>query len=95
MSIAIDASAVTRATILLIVVAVISNLQWPDITPYLVYIQQLVNMLYYLNYFIDMDGLFQVSKYILGIELIIMGKNLYLVIAQFVASGRLTNVNRE
>lgn len=79
---------IARTGLLLFILGAITLFEWPDITPYLTYIQQFVNMMYILNFGIDMDTFFTIAKVGLTIEIILLARKLIITISSFIGSGQ-------
>jgi len=74
-----------------LVITLLLAFPWPDIEPYLVYVQQFVNYIMIADPLVDTDTLFVLVKTILIIEIILIGiKRVLLPIFHFVSSGSFT-----
>lgn len=68
-------------------------LPWPDIEPYLTFIPDGINKLYFMNPIMDMDVAFTLTRWVLGIELAYLIFRLVVVTVRFVASGTLSQLS--
>jgi len=80
-------SMVARVLMLGLVVTIVMALPWPDIEPFLQYLQTLFNMLYLLNTLLDVDTLFVVGKMILVLDIVWLAKIIAVALFHFVSSG--------
>jgi len=91
---------VVRGAMVVMIILVLHALPWPDITPYLVYIQPFVNYTMIANPLVDMQTAFLVVKIVLVIELALLTfKRIVLPVFHFVSSGSFSggasNLNTE
>jgi len=76
-----------RISILFMFLLAIKLLSWPDITPYLTFLQDGINKLYFLNAIMDMNTAFTLIKWVLAIELAYLSYRILRLIVTYVASG--------
>lgn len=78
---------VGRIGMLLLFVVFLMGLSWPDITLYVTYIAYPINLLWFLNTFIDMTAVFAVTKVALGLIFYVFSLKIIKALIHFVASG--------
>lgn len=79
---------VVRALMVGLIITLLLAFPWPDITEYLVYIQQFVNYTMIANPLVDVAAVFVVVKIILVIEILLISiKRVLIPIFHFVSSG--------
>lgn len=78
---------VARAGMLALILFIITLFPWPDITPYLGFITNSINMLYFLNPMLDMNTAFLLLALSITIEVLWYSYKLIRGLIHFVASG--------
>jgi len=78
---------IVRAALVSLVLLVLTFFPWPDITPYLVYFQQLMNMIMFLNPIWDVPTFFVLGSAMLGIEAILLGRTIFISLVHFITTG--------
>ncbi len=86
-----SATYVGRIAIIVVVMLILAALPFPSIQPYLIFIQDGVNMLYFMNPIMDMDTAFGIIKFILTVEFIYYGYKLLMAITHFVTTGHFSS----
>lgn len=78
---------IARVALLFLAILVISLFPFPDIEPYLMFVDDAINKLYFLNPIWDMDTFFTITKTIFLLEIIYLGWKLSKLLIGFVSSG--------
>ncbi len=78
---------IARGALILLMLAVIKLFNWPDITDYLVFIQDGVDLIYFMNPIMDLTTGFFVLKLILGIEIAYYAWLLLMALIHFMMTG--------
>lgn len=91
---------VVRGAMVVLIILILHSFPWPDISPYLVYIQQFVNYTMIANPLVDMQTAFVLIKIMLIIEIALLTfKRIILPVFHFVSAGSFsggsTNSNTE
>jgi len=81
---------VARTGLLAFIMVIVALFAWPDITSYLIYVEQFVNYLFFLDPIFDMDTFFSITKLFLAIEVIFLLRRLVVGIVHFISSGSFT-----
>lgn len=82
---------VARAGMLALIVFIVTLFPWPDISPYLDFVSDSINVLYFMNPMIDMDTAFTLLFFSITIEVLWYSYKLVRGLITFVASGSFGN----
>lgn len=78
---------VMRVGVLVLFLIALKAFSWPDISPYLMFIQGGIDKLYFLNPIFDMDTFFTLAKFALSIEILYIAYKLIRAVVLFISGG--------